>query len=70
MKEDKQAICDEFLKALWKTRDGRDVVSLNYIKTDVEEIVAVTFSNGYTKTANVACDSGIAMIHDIIRQVF
>lgn len=70
MKEYKQAICDLLLVTLNATRDGRDVVSLDYIKTDVSEEVVVTFENGHQKRVNVACDSGTAMIKDIMDHVF
>ena len=67
MREDKQKICDLLLKALQETRNLYDLTNLLY---DLEnEVVIATFDNGYTKKANVACDSGTAMIRDIIGQI-
>lgn len=65
--EDKQKICDLLLPALQETRSLSDLVSLEY--DSVEEVVLATFVNGYQKTANVAMDSGIAMIRDITKQI-
>lgn len=67
MYENKQKICDLLLKTLQETRNLFDLTNLQY---DPErEVVIATFDNGYTKTANVACDSGTAMIRDIIGQI-
>ena len=70
MKEYKQVICDLLLVTLNATRDGRDIVSLEYIKTDTAEEVIVTFENGHQQAVNVACDSGTAMIKDIMSRIF
>ncbi|HCR83892.1 MAG TPA: hypothetical protein DIW07_10860 [Lachnospiraceae bacterium] len=65
--EDKQKICDLLLPALQATRGLSDVVKLEY--DGAQEIVTATFENGYQKTANVAMDSGTAMIRDVIYQI-
>jgi hypothetical protein len=65
--ENKQEICDRLLSALQSTRDLYDLAELRYSR-DTETVTA-TFSSGYSKHANVACDSGIAMIQDIIKQI-
>lgn len=67
MREDKQKICDLLLKALQETRNLYDLTNLLYDPEN--EVVIATFENGYTKKANVACDSGTAMIRDIIGQI-
>ena len=67
MREDKQKICDLLLKALQETRNLHDLTDLQYDKEN--DIVIATFDSGYTKKANVACDSGTAMIRDIIEQI-
>lgn len=67
MREDKQKICDLLLKALQETRNLYDLTNLLYDSEN--EVVIATFENGYTKKANVACDSGTAMIRDIIGQI-
>ena len=67
MKENKQEICNALLKTLQLTRSLYDLVNLQF--DPEKEVVIATFDNGYTKTANVACDSGTAMIRDIIKQI-
>lgn len=67
MMEDKQKILDLLLPALQATRNLFDLVSLQY--DGKNEIVVATFDSGYIKTANVAMDSGTAMIKDLIKQI-
>lgn len=66
-REDKRAICKALLPVLQMTRNLSDLVSLEYDTS--REIVVATFDNGYTKRANVAMDSGTAMIKDILKQI-
>lgn len=65
--ENKQRICDLLLPTLQATRNLEDLISLEY--NAESETVLATFSNGYTKRANVAMDSGTSMIRDIIEQI-
>lgn len=67
LEEDKQLICDKLLEVLQLTRGLYDVLELQY-RPETETVVA-GFASGFTKTANVAADSGIAMIRDILRQI-
>ena len=67
MGEDKQKICNLLLKALQETRNLYDLTDLLYDPEN--EVVIATFESGYAKKANVACDSGTAMIRDIIKQI-
>lgn len=65
--EDKAAICHALLVTLRLTRDGRDLIALNYRETaGGDEFVDICF-NGYTKTANVTADSGTALIRDVLK---
>ena len=64
--EDKEAICKLLCIALQKTRGAADLVCLTY--DDENEVVTATFDGG-TKTINVAMDSGMAMIRDIINHL-
>lgn len=66
MKEDKQLICDLFLTALQHTRNLNDLIDLKYDPD--AEIVTAVFPAG-EKKANVASDSGTAMMMDILRQI-
>lgn len=65
--ENKQDILNKLLPALQATRQFYDLVDLAYLPD--EELVRATFANGSKKYANVALDSGIAMIKDVIRQI-
>jgi hypothetical protein len=67
MREDKQKICDLLLPALQETGNLYDLVELRFDRE--KELVFATFANGHTKRVNVACDSGTAMIRDIIKQI-
>ena len=67
MKEDKQAICKALVSVLRMTRNLEDLADLTYDpKTDT---VTAQFESGFSKVANVAMDSGTAMIRDIIGQI-
>ena len=65
--EDKALICRLLLPALQATRNLHDLAALEY--DPQKEIVTATFTNGYSKRANVAADSGTSMIRDIIGQI-
>lgn len=63
----KHDICRALLPVLRTTRALRDLEDLEY-HGDTEEVHAV-FRGGYTKKINVACDSGLAMIKDIVNNI-
>lgn len=67
MNENKQEILDLLLPALQKTSNLHDLVVLEY--EPVKELVYARFESGYQKIANVALDSGTAMISDVIKQI-
>ena len=67
LEEDKQLICNALLNVLELTRNLYDVFDLKY--DAATETVTAYFTSGYTKVANVAADSGTAMIKDIINQI-
>ncbi len=64
--EDKEAICRLLCETLQKTRGCSDLLSLNLEHED--EIVTATFENRSQKI-NIACDSGMAMIRDIVNHL-
>ena len=67
MKENKQQICDALMEAFKLTRERDNIVSLEY---DVNtEIVCVTYASGFKLLINVAMDSGMAMIKDIMNHI-
>lgn len=63
----KHDICRALLPVLRMTRALRDLEDLEY-QGDTEEVHAV-FRGGYTKKINVACDSGLAMVKDIVNEI-
>ena len=66
-REDKQLICDYLLEALQLTRGPSNLETLTY---DPEtEIVTGTYQNGGKVRINVACDSGVSMIRDIMAKM-
>lgn len=68
--ENKQQILNYLLKAIQATRAGNDVSALRYDEKD--EMVYV-YSGGVTRfwsrSINVAMDSGIAMLKDVINHI-
>jgi hypothetical protein len=68
--ENKQLICSLLCWTLKATRDQADLKQLIYHKDEAHdtELVEVVYSEGGTNV-NVAMDSGIAMIRDILRAI-
>lgn len=62
--EDKQRICDLLCDALRLTDAYGDLEMITY--NGSKETVAVIFESGYTRCINVAMDSGMSMIRDIV----
>lgn len=65
--ENKHDIVEKLQTTLQATRYFNDLISLEY--DDENETVTAVFVDGYTKRANVAADSGISIINDVIRQI-
>ena len=65
--EDKEAITERLFDALHMTREFMELESLTYLK-DQEKVVA-RFEDGHEKAVNVASDSGIALISDVIKNL-
>ena len=66
-REDKQAILYHLKQALNLTRAGDDITALNYDKEREEVQVHFNNSSFAARRINVAADSGIAMIRDVMR---
>lgn len=73
--EDKQRVCDLLCIALRETRlfsGDNPLVSLNYIQRGESEIVRPLFEDGTGQNGyydiNVTCDSGAALITDVVAQ--
>ena len=67
--EDKQTILTALHVAILLTRAGGDVTNLVY--DEERELVLVYFGNSTIpgRQINVACDSGIAMLKDVINNI-
>ena len=66
-REDKEEILYRLCDTLRMTREYMELGDLIYDKE--REIVTAIFGDGKSKRINVACDSGIAMIRDILRNL-
>lgn len=67
LREDKQAILDALKVTLNLTRAGDDITALNYDKEREEVQVHFNNSSFAARRINVAADSGIAMIRDVMK---
>lgn len=65
--ENKQAICDALLTTLQLTRRYEDIQSIDY--DAATETVTVTYNETSHRYINVECDSGIAMVQDILKNI-
>ena len=63
--ENKQEILNRLLFTCQATRGADDLASLIY--DEKTEEVTATFANGGKRIINVACDSGVAMIRDVMK---
>lgn len=63
--ENKQAICNALWHCLIQTRNQHDLQALKYDPKN--EWVTACYTNGISIIINVAIDSGVAMIRDIMR---
>ena len=62
--ENKHEIVKALAQLLKLTRAGQDIADITF--EPVEEIATVVYLDGSTERVNVFCDSGIAMIRDIL----
>lgn len=69
MHENKEEIAEKLEELLQMTRAGEDIESIRYEYDAYEEYVRVVFKNGYTKIIDVTCDSGHALIKDVIEGI-
>ena len=70
MKESKEDICGLLLQTLKATRNLHDLTALEYVKgPNGSEIITAVFEDGYKHAINVTCDSGTAMITDVLKEL-
>ena len=65
--ENKQQILDKLLEAIRVTRAGDDVTKLEYLAES--GTVNVYFNGALGRRINVAMDSGMAMIQDVVNHI-
>lgn len=66
--ENKQLICNLLMEAIKATRAGSDIKCLFYDSYH-EWVLVYDCKDNVIRKINVACDSGIAMIRDIMRYI-
>ncbi len=65
--ENKREICIALCAALKMTRNQTFLKDIEYVNEENgEEYAILHWCNGYTKKICITCDSGIAMIYDIV----
>ena len=71
MEESKSSICHHLYNALKCTREHEDISYVTYNQRLADEtgdeIVHIGYKNGYKIDVDVTADSGIALIHDILK---
>lgn len=67
MDENKQKLCNMLCRLFRATRAGSDVVDISY--DEKAELVTVLFDSGGKRIINVAMDSGIALIKDVVNHI-
>lgn len=73
--ENMTAILNSLTDTLRLTREGRDIVSIVpltvsvYGTVYVRDIARITYQSGRTKDIGIDCDSGIAAIYDVVRDL-
>lgn len=65
MEENKKDIVSRLSILLKATRAGEDIHKMDLSEDESE--VKIIFCTGYERTVNVECDSGIALIKDVIQ---
>lgn len=64
--ENKKKFVDE-LGTILLMYSREKIVKLEYIKTESDELVCITYTNGYKKYVNICGDSCIAIMSDVYK---
>ena len=68
--EDKKEVTNALFMALKTTVEGVSLKEMRYDKlANDRETVTLIYDNDYRKTVNVSCDSGIALMRDVLRVI-
>ena len=60
----KQEFIDKYSELLKMTREG-----VSHLELKDDETVVIHYKGGAERTVNIACDSGLAIIRDVARQI-
>ncbi len=66
--EDKQEIVMHLKWLLKATREGSGIETL--VLSEDEKNVTIMFNSGSTRDVNIECDSGIAIIRDVVKSLY
>lgn len=68
--EDKQNIINYLFQTLKQTVVGVGLEAIRYEQlSNGDEIAVLMYDNGYRKSVNISCDSGVALMRDILRNI-
>ena len=68
--ENKELVTQALFQALKTTVEGVNIAEMNYrMLTNGDELVTIIYDDGYRKTVNVSCDSGVALMKDVLRVI-
>ena len=68
--EDKEVVTQALFQALKTTVEGVNLAEMKYQQLENnDELVTLIYDNGYRKTVNVSCDSGVALMKDVLREI-
>ena len=68
--EDKEEIIKWLLATLKLTVAGVNISDIKYEQlANGDEIAVIIYDNGYRRPVNISCDSGIALMRDILRAI-
>lgn len=68
--EDKQEIINWLFQTLKQTVAGVGLEAIKYeALSNGDEIAVLMYDNGYRKSVNISCDSGVALMRDILRAI-
>lgn len=69
MSENKQEILNSLASVLKLTRAGQNILKIDYQTSDNWEDAVICFKSGGNIRVYITADSGVAMIHDIIKRL-
>lgn len=68
-RENKKEIIDRLFRLLKETRAGHDIIAMEYETHGFAEHVLIYWESGFTDRVNISCDSGIAIMKDVLKAI-